>query len=243
MDLGLSVTWYDLEPGIEAGFIAWLHSTYLPRLKQHPGIAWVSHYKNEGGGGAMRELHRIALRPNEVVPSGCQYLLLVGAPSPQVFFDPTLIELDLADDLKEKLTLRRRLRTEIYAEQARVDGAASPNRIDGSTSAPAIQLGCYRMKDVQAEVELGRWYVQHRFPLMSQMRACVRTRKLLSVVGWAKHGVLYEFESLEARLKNHEEPHESKVLDPATPTGTIVQNCIYPPGSPFIGERIWPSLK
>jgi hypothetical protein len=78
---------------------------------------------------------------------------------------------------------------------------------------------------------------------MSQMSACVRTRKLLCVAGWAKQGVLYEFESLEARLKIYEKPHESKVLDPARPIGTNVQSRIYPPGSLFIGARIWPSLK
>jgi hypothetical protein len=99
------------------------------------------------------------------------------------------------------------------------------------------------MKSVEAEIDLARWYAQERLPLMSRMRACVRTRKLVSVAGWAKHGVLYEFESLEGRLKDHEEPHESKTLDSTARTGKMADNAVYPPGSPFVGERIWPVIK
>lgn len=240
MDLGLSATWYDLHPPAAAAFLDWTHRTYIPRLKQLTGIAWVAHYSNQGGGAAMTELHQVASRPDEEVPAGCQYVLLVGALSPQTFFDPALSELEVSEECAQQLAMRQRARTEIYVEQARVEGAA---RHSGAAPAPGIQFGCYRMKSVQAELELGRWYARERFPLMSRMQGCVRTRKLVSVVGWAKHGVLYEFESLGARLKNHEEPHESQTLNPQAATGKMASNAIYPPGSPFIGERIWPPTR
>jgi hypothetical protein len=41
------------------------------------------------------------------------------------------------------------------------------------------------------------------------MSSSIGTRKLVSVSGWAKHGVLYEFTSLAARAKNFR-AHEAK---------------------------------
>lgn len=243
MDLGIWATWYDLDEGDEAAFLAWAHAEYLPFLQQQPGIAWVAHYANDGGGATMKELQtNPSRRGGEELPTGCQFVLLVGAPSSYSFFNPWVLDMALPEGFAEKLSLRRRSRSEIYAEEARVDGNAVEHRQWGSTLAPAIQFGTYNMRTQEAETMLGRWYSQQRLPLMSRMDACVRTRKLMSSVGWAKHGILYEFSSLEARMKEHEEPHESKTLDPDAWTGQIADNAAYPPGSPFVGQRIWPPV-
>lgn len=244
MDLGIWATWYDLDADDEESMIEWIHAKYLPFLKQQPGISWVAHYVNRGGGETMRELQtNPARRGGADVPTGCQYVLLVGAPSSYTFFNPWVLEMQLPDGFGERLGKRRRSRTEIYAEEARVDGSATEYRQWGSTVAPAIQFGTFNMSGIEAEMMLGRWYSQQRLPLMSGMNACVRTRKLLASVGWAKHGILYEFSSLEARMREHEEPHESKTLDPKAWTGQIADNAAYPPGSPFVGERIWPLVE
>ena len=77
---------------------------------------------------------------------------------------------------------------------------------------------------------------------MAQMPGSIASRKLLCVAGWAKHAVMYEFTSLEARLANFEEPHESHALDPKEWTGRIVRYTIHTPGSPTVGQRIWPPV-
>lgn len=243
MDLGLWATWYDVHDADESSFLEWNHGEYFPFLVQQPGVSWVAHYANRGGGSTMRELHTDpSRRAGDGLPTGCQYLLLVGAPSSYTFFNPWVLDMKLPDGFAERLSLRRGSRVEIYAEEARVDGNATDNRQWGGTAAPAIQFGTYNMSGVDAEAMLGRWYSQQRLPLMSRMNACVRTRKLMASVGWAKHGVLYEFSSLAARMSQHEEPHESKTLDPEAWTGQIAGNAVYPPGSPFVGERIWPAI-
>jgi hypothetical protein len=64
-------------------------------------------------------------------------------------------------------------------------------------------------------------------------------RKLASVSGWAKHGVIYEFTSLEARGKNFR-AHESKTKEQAQWTEEVVAKLVHAPGSPNVCERIYP---
>ena len=99
------------------------------------------------------------------------------------------------------------------------------------------------MGDAEEEKTLATWYAQYRLPYMANMPGCIATRKLLSVAGWAKHSVLYEYTSLEARLQNFEIPHEAHALDEKEFTGRIVRMTIHAPGSPSIGERVWPPVQ
>jgi hypothetical protein len=86
------------------------------------------------------------------------------------------------------------------------------------------------------------WYAHERFPLMGRMPGSVLTRKLVSMLGWAKHGILYEFESLQARTQHFEVPHESRIVDPKAWVGKVVRSTLHTPGSPVVGERIWPPV-
>lgn len=242
MDTGLWSTWYDLPPEREAEYLAWLHDRYIPWLKQQPGVAWIAHYRSTGGGPAMQRLRQVAAYPDEKLPSGGDFILLVGAPTVHVFWNPYVLEMPMPAGFAEMLALQREARQEFYIEEARVDGASAHNRLNGSTPVPAVQFGAYRMRSVEAEFFLGQFNTQSRFPAMAQTPGAVRVRKLVSVAGWPKHGVLYEFDSLEARLKHHEEPLESQTLEPGTWTGRNTNNAIYAPGAPFVGERIWPPV-
>jgi hypothetical protein len=243
MDNGIWATWYDLEDGTRDRFLDWLHTDYLPALKQRPGYAWVAHYRNEVGGPAMRHLGQsILARPDEDVGSGTQFLMLVGAASPHVFLAPSVNEPETSPQFREMLALRCGLRTAIFSEEARVSGPAARYGPPGTTPAPAIQMGSFRVRSLKEEFDLGCWYAQYRLPYMAQAPGSVGTRKLLSVAGWAKHSILYEFTSLEARLKNFEEPHESLSADPKEWTGRVVRYTIHAPGSPFVGTRIWPPV-
>ena len=243
MDHGIWATWYDLADDSRGRFLDWLHTHYLPELQQRPGFAWSAHYRNQGGGTAMRSLgNNVLTRPQEDIGRGSQYLMLVGAPSPHTFLAPSVLDIEASAEYRDMLALRQGVRTAIFAEEIRVNGPAIRYRPQGSTPAPAIQMGSFRVRSVEEEFDLGCWYAQYRLPHMAQMPGCVATRKLVSVAGWAKHAVLYEFVSLQARLENFEEPHESLAMDQKQWTGRVVRYTIHTPGSPVVGERTWPPI-
>ncbi len=243
MDQGIWATWYDLEDGDRDRFLDWLHGDYLPALQARPGFAWAAHYESEGGGAAMRKVRdEIITGPDEDIGQGSQFLMLVGAPSPHTFLKPSVLEMerDAPSSVRDMLALRREVRACIFCEEARVTGPAINEAVFGGPPGPAIQMGSFRVRTVEEEFDLGCWYAQYRLPHMSQMPGCIRARKLNCVAGWAKHSVLYEFASLEARLANFEEPHESHALDPKEWTGRVVRYTIHAPGSPTVGVRLWP---
>lgn len=182
-------------------------------------------------------------RTDEDIGSGSQYLLLVGAPSAHTFFKPSIKEIALPGEFQKTISLRPGLREVIFTEEARVNGPAASKEGPGSVPGPAIQMGTFRMRTVEQEFELARWYAQFRLPYMAQMPGSIAARKLVGVAGWAKHGVLYEFESLEMRLKHFEEPHESLSLDTTHWSSRITGNTVHTPGSPTIGTRIWPPVR
>jgi hypothetical protein len=100
-------------------------------------------------------------------------------------------------------------------------------------------MGSFRIKSVEDEFDLAAWYAQYRLPAMARMPGCIQTRKLVSVAGWAKHSVMYEFISLEARHENFQK-HESLALDGKGWTNRVIGYTIHAPGSPSVGTRIWP---
>lgn len=243
MDTGIWATWYDLEEDRKEEFLGWLHGEYLPFLAGRPGYLWVAHYRAEAGSEAMRRLRDdIIARPQEDIGSGTQFLMLVGAAEPGVFFEPSILEpeFDGGARFRDSLGLRRGVRTGIFLEEMRVVGPAPRDPGTGLTAAPAIQMGSFRMSTLAEEIDLGRWYRQLRLPSMAQTEGCVAARKLVSIAGWARHAVLYEFASLADRLKGFEEPQEAKALDASHWTGRIVRTTIHAPGSPTVGERTWP---
>ena len=191
----------------------------------------------------MRQMRdSIMVRPQEEMGSGTEFLTLVGAPSPHAFLAPSVFQLEqeAPENDRAMLSLRRGVRTAIFCEEARVNGPAAAERIPGTGPARAIQLGSFRVRSVDEEFDLGCWYAQYRLPHMAQMSGCIATRKLLCVAGWVKHAILYEFISLEARMSNFEQPHESSALDPKEWTGRVARYTIHAPGSPMVATRIWP---
>jgi hypothetical protein len=244
MDQGIWATWYDLPDDDREIFIDWLHNEYLPELKMRPGYAWVAHYENTRGGPQMQQVGDIVERPSEDIGSGTQFLMLVGAPSPHTFLNPSVLQIqkEAPTRTREMLARRKGVRPCIFMEETRVNGPAAHERTVGTTPGPAIQMGSFRTRTIDDDFDLGSWYAQYRLPHMAQMPGSIACRKLLCVAGWAKHAVMYEFSSLEARLRNFEEPHESHALNPQEWTGRIVRYTIHAPGSPTVGRRIWPPV-
>ncbi len=110
------------------------------------------------------------------------------------------------------------------------------------TPAPAIQFGSFNTRTHQEEYDLNAWYAQYRFPAVSRMPGSVCTRKYVSVAGPAKHCILYEFTSLQARLDGFEVHETLGLTNDKEWTNLIHEYTIHAPGSPSIARRIWPEV-
>ena len=169
-------------------------------------------------------------------PAATRYVLLFGAVSPHVFFDPTLgdIAKEHDEETRAMLGLRTGYRECIFSEEARVDGPDVGARGPGITPGPAIQMGQFLAQDAEAEHDLGAWYAQYRLKFMEGMPGCIGARKLLSAAGWAKHSIMYEFTSLEAREAGFQK-HESLSLDDSGWSGRVVRSLRPRAGQPERG--------
>jgi hypothetical protein len=244
MDQGIRAVWYDLSEDNKDVYIDWLHGTYLPKVLQRPGILWAAHYENVGGGEHMDviadHLEHVDI---EGVGKGSDYVMLIGAGSPHVFFKPIFEDWE-AENPKtlEMNALRREERICVFTEEARVNGPEFDYRIHDTTPGPAIQMGSFNTMELDQEWDLAAWYAQYRMPAMARMEGCINTRKLVSVAGWAKHSVMYEFTSLQARL-DHFQNHESLAMDETVWTNKIINYTLHAPGSPSVARRIWPEVE
>jgi hypothetical protein len=95
-----------------------------------------------------------------------------------------------------------------------------------------VQLGTFNMHSIEDETEVDAWYTKHRLPMMRDVEGCVGARKLVSIAGWAKHGILYEFTGVE-----NPNGHFS---DPNPWSGTVIRKLEHAPHSPTLGTRTWP---
>ena len=248
MDRGIWATWYDLEKdgGSESEFLDWMHGEYLPAIRTRPGIAWVAHYRGEGAEGANMQTMRghLGRCDDPAVGTGSQYLMLVGAPEPAIFSAPNIVAEEVAETGRIRAMLDRRLnlRTNIFSEFARVDGPEIGTRPAGTTPGPAIQMGSFRIHSIEDEFDLCAWYAQHRLPAIARLKGSIAARTMLSAAGWAKFSVLYEFTSLKERLENFENKHEALGLSEKEWTHRVHHYTRHVPGSPTVGERIWPPV-
>ena len=109
------------------------------------------------------------------------------------------------------------------------------------TGAPCIQVGSFDCP-MEFEEEMHAGYVLERLPKMCDTPSCVRTRKLNSVAGWAKHGILYEF-ALHRRFDRDYAPAVANSplgLNPDIPWP--VSLVLHAPNGPNSALRIWPPV-
>lgn len=139
------------------------------------------------------------------------------------------------------LGMRAGERRNLFAEEERALGPDTRRREGGVMLAPCIQLGSFNAGTWQDEDELLSWYAHFRLPSLNKMPGCIAIRKLVSVSGWAKHGVLYEFTSLEDRAKQFR-AHEAADEKMAKWTEEVVVKLMHAPGSPNVAQRIWPPI-
>ncbi|HEV7801999.1 MAG TPA: hypothetical protein VGP15_13060, partial [Burkholderiales bacterium] len=104
---------------------------------------------------------------------------------------------------------------------------------------PCIQLGSYNANSIELEEELLAWYADWRFPTMAKLPGCIGMRKMVSTVGWAKHAVLYEFLSIEARAAGVAQVPKLYPEMEAW-TNRFIPHLVHTAGSPNVARRIWP---
>lgn len=245
MDSGIWAIWYDLPEEKKDEHLSWLHESYIPNALKRPGFLWGANYRsirNESHDSSpVQKAKRFMDDPD--LGHGGDYLLLFGADSAHAFLDPSPQDLLKSYDgrTREFISGRQGVRTAYFTEVGRVDGPEIARRGPGLIPAPMIQMGAYRAEDENYNINVALWYVHHRLAALLDMEGCVGARKLLSLGGWARHGILYEFISPEAR-EHYYQLQEAPGADAEHPTGSVIRTLIHAPASPTLAVRIWPEV-
>jgi len=234
LDRALRISWYDLANGNRDAYLTWLHGTYMPLMVKRPGVVWAAHFECEKGPPPDRLKHT----DDKSVPTGNGYILLYGAKDAHAFSDPAPGEPRPEPSAEETRMLAMRVgeRVNIFTDEAQADGPGAKRRDPKAGLSPCIQLGSFNCPGPD-ENEMLAWYARWRLPSMSKLPGCIGVRKIVSVAGWAKHGVLYEFVSLEERNK-HFPNHEKSNPAMEAWTDRLVRKLIHAPGSPNVARRI-----
>jgi len=244
MDSALWITWYDLAEARRDEYLAWLHGRYAPALLARAGVLWAAHY------ASVEKEQMVSTHPEFVtpstrdatVPAGHRYIFIAAARDAHVFANPLpgSFHAALPPSDRAMLALRIGERVNVMVEAARIEGPAALQYRDGMAPAPCIQLGSFNC-DWRDEDEMLEWYATWRMAAMRTVPGCIRTRKLASVSGWAKHAILYEFESVEGRNR-HYPAHEAQNVEMKAWSSRMVKKLAHAPGSPNLAARLWPPV-
>jgi hypothetical protein len=242
VDRALWISWYDLPNDGREAYLRWAQDTYMPAMLERPGVLWAAHFKSEErpvqSGVPAGAPGRLRHTDDPSVPKGNAYVLLIGAETPHAFAHPTPRKFheSLPPADRKMLALRGGERVNIMIDEDRIGGPEAKLRTSTEALSPCIQLGSFNAGTAD-EDEILAWYAQWRLPSMNRLPGCVGIRKLVSVSGWAKHGVLYEFASLAAR-NQHFPDHEKATPEMDAWTDRLVRKLLHAPGSPIVASRI-----
>ena len=238
MTQALRAQWYDVAPEHEADFLNWLHLTHLPRLAKISGLNWIGHYQIrpkpnlsvEGSIKQRRETH-------ESIPRGSQFILLESAPVECLMNpDENYLHLEQAPELQ----IRQNWREAIFIEEARVNGPSHDAQTRDQTAPPAMQLGNFIASSPEGERQLALYYRKHRFLQVAATQLCRGARKYVSIMGWPKHGILYEFDTIKPDEMLFEARMNAARPDLKWAGAHPLDLVIHAPNAPHAGERIWP---
>ena len=243
MDNGLWITWYDLPTEGRDEYLSWLHNSYMPDMLKRADFLWAAHYKTVKEPFPPHVRHT----DDKSVPTGNDYILIFGARTSSAFYQgeyannaPGGLHADRSAEDRKMMAMRKSERVCIMAEAGRIDGPMAEKYKNEKTLGPFIQLGSYNC-DWRKEDEMQAWYSQVRLPAIATTPGGgIRVRKLVSASGWAKHGILYEFESLEAKHKYFAAHKNRPDMKPWLEW--VAKSLIHAPGSASIANRIWPPV-
>jgi len=240
-DRGLWITWYDLPTEGRAAYFSWLHGTYLPALLKRPGYLWAGHYASQDLEGGADNAKRYKHIDDPKVGKGFHYMLMIGATDANVFGDPvpSVLHAGLPEKDKQMLAMRTGERMNIFTETGRRDGTAHGAYKEGMLGTPCIQVGSFDCP-TEFEEEMHAGYVLERLPKMCATLSCVRVRKLNSVAGWAKHGILYEFATKEGFDRDYAPAVANSPL--GLHGHSVVSELVHAPNGPNSALRIWPPV-
>ncbi len=239
---GFWITWYNLPEKGRADYLSWVHDTYIPKVLARPGVLSAAHYASEASVPISGEQGRLRHTNDSAVPAGDRYILVFGGKIPYAFADPmpTTFHAGLPEQDRNMLAMRIGGRSNLMTVEAQVYGPEAKQGDDMPFSA-CIQLGSFNSGAYDEEDELADWYAKWRLPCMQKLPGCVRVRKLVSVSGWAKHAILYEFTSVAARNAKFVD-HENVNPEMEAWTDRVVRKLVHAPGSPNVAHRIWPPV-
>ena len=86
------------------------------------------------------------------------------------------------------------------------------------------------------------WYRTMKLPQVTRARGCIGARKLVSIVGWAKHGILYEFMEMEPHEENFEQRFRDAGLSERWTGRHVLKIVVHAPNGPHAGRRSWPPV-
>jgi hypothetical protein len=233
------ISWYDLAPDTLGKYCDWLHRTHIPKLLEVPGVLGAAHYEVDPD---EKPLPHLRHTDDTTLPQGGSHIFIVGARDAHVLAGLTPFRRKPGAREQKMLALRLGERVNIFTEEARALGPDARRREGRYVLAPGIQLGNFNAGTWQDEDELLSWYAHLRLPNFATLPGGICIRKMASVSGWAKHGVLYEFTSLAARAASFR-AHEAADKKRSAWTHDVVSKLVHAPGSPAVAQRIWPPVK
>lgn len=240
----LKAEWFDLDGADRAEMMGWLHDVYLPAVQACSGVGWVGHYaivdipKRGFIAGAPERVE--TTDPN--VPTGTENVVLTAGLSSEVFFGQDNLLDRLKDDHSEHLSKLRNYRTSVFLEEQVINSPEQRAAPYGMGPPLAMQLGHYNTNTPEDEEELARWYRGERFSRVSVTPGMVRGRKMLTISGWGKHGVLWEFTDLPEGDYSFEHRFVAADRDENWQGRHVLEYVTHCYGSPSTGRRVWPPL-
>jgi hypothetical protein len=241
----LKAEWFDIAEKARDATWAWMHKEYLPALQSASGVAWVGHYEIV----ALPDKPYIEGAPRRkqtkdpAVAPGWQNVVLTSGISPDVFFGPD----NAVDALREahsgKLAALENYRSAVFIEEQVINSPEVRALPYGMGPPPAMQLGNFNTDKPEDDIELARWYRAERFPRVSVSRGMIRGRKMISMAGWPKHGVLWEFTDLPVGEFSFEPRFIEADRKENWKGRHVLEYVTHSPGGPHAGRRVWPPVK
>jgi hypothetical protein len=239
LDRSLMISWYDLAPDTIRSYCDWLHGSYIPKVLAEPGVLGAAHYEVDP---KEKPLPHLRHTEDTSLPQGGSHIFILSLRDAHVAAGLTPYRYKPGARDRKMLALRLGERVNVFTEEARALGPDARRREGRYTLAPGIQLGNFNAGSWRDEDELLSWYAHLRLPNFQSLPGGICIRKMASVSGWAKHGVLYEFTSLAARTQ-HFRAHEAADKKRSAWTHDVVAKLVHAPGSPAVAQRIWPPVK
>ncbi|MEE2745949.1 MAG: hypothetical protein VX617_03595 [Pseudomonadota bacterium] len=240
----IKAEWFDLAKDEKDQIWRWLHNEYLPVMQSTSGVSWIGHYEIEkhpdrpyiDGAPMKKQTSDLS------VPKGWENVILTAAISPEVFFGPNNSIDRLIAANTQKLEKRENFRDAVFIEELVINSPEQHIMPYGMGPPPAMQLGNYNTDTPEDQLELAKWYREERFPRVSVSRGMIRGRKMLSITGWPKHGVLWEFTELPQGEFSFEPRFVEADRSENWQGRHVLEYVTHAPGSPHAGRLVWPAL-